>query len=370
MKTRKRLGLAVTPFTILYELTHGRMNKRVSFHLTCLSYLSTVELHVFGVYNVSILITESVQVRIFKIPLLYSFISILSVLLWHSLMHQKDNLERLKYFLKSNQLKLKTGAIANRNRFSSILLAIFLITPLILSILHVYTTHENHNSDYFLYGYSRMEDKLHFFFCCAGAYTYYSIFMKYPVIMALSMCVLIHRYGLLLHKCNADFKDVSACINSSKCNAILNNYFEILHMIRFLKQTLSIPLCFAMLIGFFCIYSAIEYGFNNNGEELYVFYVELLSNVLTGTLLLCSIAMPSARIPEYLRDMKTTAEFLLDKHPLNNIQKTKSLVLLKRIERKQTIYLSACGFVHIQKGFLLSAFGSFITYGILISSLH
>ncbi|GFU42631.1 DUF5641 domain-containing protein [Nephila pilipes] len=40
--------------------------------------------------------------------------------------------------------------------------------------------------------------------------------------------------------------------------------------------------------------------------------------------------------------------------------------LLRRIEKSDVIYLSACGMVNFQKSLLLSAFGAFFTYGLLI----
>ncbi|GIY20885.1 uncharacterized protein CEXT_523931 [Caerostris extrusa] len=215
-----------------------------------------------------------------------------------------------------------------------------------------------------------MDDNQRFFFSNVGAYAYYTIFMKYPLTIVLSISALVYQYGLLLFQYNKDLRAVFNSFNSRNCNVFLNKYFKILRKIHLLKNVLSVPLFITVLNGFFTIYSAIEYGLNNNGEDLRIYYIELSSNVCTGTLLLCSISICSSRIPEYLSEIRTTSEFLLDKLQSDNFPDRKSLILLKRIERKQIIFLSACGFVDLQRSFLLSAFGSLVTYGILISSLH
>ncbi|GBN28625.1 hypothetical protein AVEN_191326-1 [Araneus ventricosus] len=100
-----------------------------------------------------------------------------------------------------------------------------------------------------------------------------------------------------------------------------------------------------------------------------IFAVDLASKFLTGSLILSSLTIYSSRIAEYMAQIKTTAEDLVDKCGCCASYGKNDLFLLCRIERKSVISLSACGMFDLKMSFLLSAFGTAFTYGILIYAL-
>ncbi|GFU57846.1 hypothetical protein TNCV_2705851, partial [Trichonephila clavipes] len=73
----------------------------------------------------------------------------------------------------------------------------------------------------------------------------------------------------------------------------------------------------------------------------------------------------SSRIPEAISKIKTIAGFLIDKYP-HDLKQFEEIKLLKKIKEKEIIYLSAGGIVKLKKSFLLSSFGTLLTYGLLI----
>ncbi|GBM31273.1 hypothetical protein AVEN_91275-1 [Araneus ventricosus] len=112
-----------------------------------------------------------------------------------------------------------------------------------------------------------------------------------------------------------------------------------------------------------------EYVVNAIGTSKSDYLVETIANILTGILILTSLSICSSRLSEYMNDIKATAEFLIENGEFDTLVGKKALFYLKRIEKKNTIYLTACGVINFSRGFLLSAFGTLVTYRILISSL-
>ncbi|GFY62865.1 hypothetical protein TNIN_278951 [Trichonephila inaurata madagascariensis] len=78
--------------------------------------------------------------------------------------------------------------------------------------------------------------------------------------------------------------------------------------------------------------------------------------------------MSSSKIPENMSKVKATVEVMLDENTFLSTDEKKAQFFLKRIEKKSVIYLSVFGMVDLKRSFLLSAFGTLFTYGILIST--
>ncbi|GFT67239.1 uncharacterized protein NPIL_254281 [Nephila pilipes] len=99
-----------------------------------------------------------------------------------------------------------------------------------------------------------------------------------------------------------------------------------------------------------------------------VIILELCSNAFTGIVVISSVTIYCSKIPDYMLKIKMTARHLIDKCVLNYLDYGNTVDILKIISQKDEIYLSAGGIVHFKKSFLLSAFGTLFTYGLLIMS--
>ncbi|GFY64002.1 uncharacterized protein TNIN_415091 [Trichonephila inaurata madagascariensis] len=102
-------------------------------------------------------------------------------------------------------------------------------------------------------------------------------------------------------------------------------------------------------------------------EELTSFLtLEIISNGFTGVAVIFSLTICCSKIPDYILRTKMTARVLIDKCVLNEFDYGRTVPLLKRIAKKDVIYLSASDIVYFKKSFLLSALGTLFTYGLLI----
>ncbi|GBM85653.1 hypothetical protein AVEN_150181-1 [Araneus ventricosus] len=193
--------------------------------------------------------------------------------------------------------------------------------------------------------------------------------MRHPLITVLSFCVLLNYYGRLLSQYNDDLKCINFYVSSNNNTHILQRYFKIFSLIHRLKAVLSVPLFLLLIDGFLILYIGILFRLRHLDRRLNLFYIDLVSKLLTGSLILSSITLYSSRIAEYLMQIKTTAEDLVDQSGGYAFYGKNAPFLLHRIESKNVIHLSACGIVDLKRSFLLAAFGIVLTYGILIHAL-
>ncbi|GFQ69498.1 hypothetical protein TNCT_616431 [Trichonephila clavata] len=78
--------------------------------------------------------------------------------------------------------------------------------------------------------------------------------------------------------------------------------------------------------------------------------------------------MISCRIPESMMKIRRVG-LLIDEHQHDSSKAAEEITLLKKIKKKEIIYLSVGGIVDLERSFLLSAFGNLFTYGLLIYNL-
>ncbi|GIY69713.1 uncharacterized protein CDAR_219961 [Caerostris darwini] len=102
---------------------------------------------------------------------------------------------------------------------------------------------------------------------------------------------------------------------------------------------------------------------------LTIYTVDLACKIVTGFLMVYPLILYCSRLSENMSDVKETAAGLIDQCPFEYFQGKRILFLLKRIEKKDIIYLSACGMINIKRSFLLTAVGAIFTYGIIIYTL-
>ncbi|GIZ01586.1 uncharacterized protein CEXT_766871 [Caerostris extrusa] len=98
--------------------------------------------------------------------------------------------------------------------------------------------------------------------------------------------------------------------------------------------------------------------------------LELFVFASTGVVFLTSLTLCCSKIPESMIKIKSTLAALIDRHQVNDLSVGREIRLLERMEKKEIIYLSAGDMVYFRKEFLLSAFGTFLTYGLLIVNMR
>ncbi|GFT70368.1 uncharacterized protein NPIL_247121 [Nephila pilipes] len=241
--------------------------------------------------------------------------------------------------------------------------------PVFLSPLLTYLENGNIRlNKYFALQYHVQEEKYRTMVNLAGEYMYRTVRVQYPCLVALSICVLVYRYSVLLFRLNNGFKNIEFITVPESILKLRNDYNKIERKLHDLKDILSTSLFLILIICFCDLYVALSFALQ---KELMPFLLsELYCNAFSGTVVLFSLTIFGAKIPEYMMEIKTTVRFLRDKYEFGCAISRKEIRVLNRIIKKDIIYLTAGGFIDFKKNFLLTALGTMFTYGLLIISFN
>ncbi|GBO28956.1 hypothetical protein AVEN_220797-1 [Araneus ventricosus] len=288
------------------------------------------------------------------------------MLLWYSMLYRKKNVQRLLDSIKSNS-KISVNRISKKcTLLTNLCLLSISIYFVFLAAVNAFLLYEM-SSVIWTYGCGIQSNIVRTFVDFICTYAYYSIYMELPLFMALSISVLIHQYGVLLLEYKKDLNSPNFTRTLVTYSKIVKVYNKVEEDVIFLKDVLSTPLFFSFLLSIFHLYTALSSIFQ---LEIPLHSVmELCNNAITGSAVLSSLAYFSCKIPDYLSEIQTTIGSLIDKHEFKHNNAVKDLLILYRVEKKETIYLSACGAIYFKRGFLLSVYGALFTYGTLISGL-
>ncbi|GFX32798.1 uncharacterized protein TNCV_889361 [Trichonephila clavipes] len=198
-------------------------------------------------------------------------------------------------------------------------------------------------------------------------YVHFTVYQEYPCLFALSICLLIHHYGLILLQINDTMKNHSLenSAFSAHYSKVVSRYNTLEKELHILNDTLSKPLFFVLSTCFCSLFTTLTTYLEYRSIPPLVL-VELAINVLTSLTIVVFVAHFVTRIPEYMWKIKTKAGFLMDEHQALR-KRSNEIDFLEIIRRKEIIYLSAGG-VYFKKSFLLTAFGTFFTYVARITS--
>ncbi|GFY67213.1 uncharacterized protein TNIN_432601 [Trichonephila inaurata madagascariensis] len=148
---------------------------------------------------------------------------------------------------------------------------------------------------------------------------------------------------------------------------ILNAYNCIESKIQLLKDTLSVPLLMILLSAFLNFYTSLSNYYLPDVPPQFV--LEAVCNAFTGVVIIAPLTMCLSSVPENMMKIKATFGLLIEKYQLK-MKGGKEIYFLERLEEKDVIYFSACDIVFFKKSFLLTAFGTVFTYGLIIVNLH
>ncbi|GFQ73308.1 uncharacterized protein TNCT_282991 [Trichonephila clavata] len=294
----------------------------------------------------------------------YLFIQISFFFLWFSMSSQRRNLHVLLIELKSRFNILKTNI--RRKRILLLGITIFIcILPMLFALLYTYLAYVENKEDYFWSLELALQNKKQkILVMIIGEYMYFTVSLEYPCLFALSVCTLVHHYGLLILYINNELTKRNLTTDPKKLRRIISDFICLEKKISLLKDSLSTSLFIILLICFCNLFTVLSSCLE---EEITSFLaLELCSNGFTGVAVIFSLTTCCSKIPDYILRTKMAAKALIDKYVLNEFDYGKTVNLLKIIVEKDAIYLSAGDIVYFKKSFLLSAFGTLFTYGLLI----
>ncbi|GFR31176.1 uncharacterized protein TNCT_697811 [Trichonephila clavata] len=356
------------PMGIIFSL-HGKEHRRiVEEFFKYYSYYFTAALHLFCIYLFLAGVTSAYYVHDLKQGFAYMFINVLSIALHYTMLSQRNNFRTLIFFLNSNPNLSRNYLNKNCTCLKIVILLNNFILPILLSSIFAYLAHdEDDATEFFSLRYHLEDTKQKIIINFIGAYVYFSVYVTYPCLFALSMLLLTHRFGLFLRQFYKDLKNIDSITLFAKRTEITKEYYRIEEKIRLLNKVFSTPLFIILLSGFFHLYSALSISLQENLSPYYAFDMGL--STFTGTVVIISLTICNSRIPEWMLKIKATTGTLIDKHKFDKFTDKRTIDIFQRMEKKDVIFMSACGMIHFQRSFLLSAFGALFTYGLLLMNL-
>ncbi|GFQ83053.1 uncharacterized protein TNCT_193661 [Trichonephila clavata] len=200
-----------------------------------------------------------------------------------------------------------------------------------------------------------------------GQYIYYTLYIQYPCVFVLSIYVLVHRYAIVLLQFKDDLAKIDLVKIPDMYTEILSAYNCIESKILLLKDTLSGPLFVILSSGFLNFYTSLSNYYLPDVPPHFV--LEAVCNAFTGVVIIASLTVCLSRVPENMMKIKATFGLLIEKYQLK-MNGGKEIYFLERLEKRDIIYFSACDIVYFKKSFLLTAFGTVFTYGLIIVHLN
>ncbi|GBN83768.1 hypothetical protein AVEN_116946-1 [Araneus ventricosus] len=284
-------------------------------------------------------------------------------MLWCSMLNQKKNLR----FLVVSILSHGTLSVHRPKKTFIDFAKIFCINgtiPTLLSTLLFLPTSEEEEYKNWTFGQTIGNPMCQKVVIFIGLHIYITVSIEFLCDTILSICGLIKHCRQYILKYSNNLKSLDFNTLSNKHVGILKDYNIMEKNILHLKEILSVPSFLILACCFFNLYVALNYGLEE--DRLSDIIIEFVASVFVGIAGITLMVIYSSQIPENMMKIKAAAGHLIEKYQLSVFNGGKVYCTLDRIEKKEVIFLTACGVVDFKKSFLLTASGALLTYGLLI----
>ncbi|GFR24675.1 uncharacterized protein TNCT_341971 [Trichonephila clavata] len=250
------------------------------------------------------------------------------------MLHQRKKLRNLIHFLRFHPNFSKCYFNKNYACLRALIVLSTYILPVFLATALAYLTREADGvADFWTLGYHIKSKSHQIVINFVGSYIYYSVYVTYPCLFALSMLVLVHRCGAFLFQFNNDLKNIDFIVFSAKCPEFAKDYNLIEENTRLLRKVFSTPMFIIFLSSFFNLYNALSFSLD---QELPLYLmVDISSSVFTGVFVIISLTICNSKIPEYMLEIKATIGSPINKHKFGKLMDRKEIDVLERMEKKR-----------------------------------
>lgn len=200
-----------------------------------------------------------------------------------------------------------------------------------------------------------------------GQFVYFVICNCFPFYLTFSLCILFCRCSEVLLNYNTALQ-IQLQTRANKNIEILKIFFDIVTLVRKLNQTLyslSFLIVSYSLQGIFNILLKFSLDKIYKSSLIMSIYLFACSIVMIIAYTLCGLMIPK----NFMRIRETVREFL-NRYGYRPFVTKQNMFLLKRMESEEIVYISVCELFPLTRGFILSALGTVLTYGLLIINLQ
>lgn len=333
-----------------------------------LFYISVINISAVYITSVSVISLENLPKN--KLFISYLIIDLLSILIWYAMKFSKKKLARLVLKLAMYGNRYHVPHISKHKIVNCGFLLMFLIlfaTPPLESYFDVYIS-ANITVSY-TFKYELKDKNIQMATVIIGSTIYCLSHICIPCTTTLTICMLIIRCDEVLEMYCHKLK-MLVNFRSNKVVEILREYFDIINLVKLLKAVISIPSFVILTYNFIYLYSILAALLLPGSQVLppsvilHAFNISLASSYMIIALNLCA-----SQVPGHMEDIRNEVSNLAMVHKSQQPFDRNVPFLIDRIEKKDIIYISACGMIDFRKSFFISAIGSFFAYGLLIINM-
>lgn len=199
------------------------------------------------------------------------------------------------------------------------------------------------------------------------------ITFTFPVLLSLIVSVLFHKIAEILQIYKKRLLFQLHFFNKQEIMIILRDYFNTQKNVIKLYQILNYPTFFLIAYSTNCIFTSILLLVKHYEIIIldYLNFIDVCADLTTGIFILVPYIICCSKIAENSLDIKKTVQDKLNEFSYKEKLSFPESVIkcLERIEKSEIPYMSVCGLFVISRGFILTATGAALTYGLLIINL-
>lgn len=342
-------------------------NKPLNKIQKCIAYFKMTNLHLSAIYMTSCFI-YMVCIKIsFKKGLAYMLATLFSLSLWYSIVVSRKAISRVIQQIYSIRLEFSRNS-SDINYYKICPISIFL-SPFIFTIILICLSKafEKPQKNYWTYGYEITNKKLLILCNIIGSYWLFLLLITTPILVTAFMCTLLRRCTQISEEYIMRLRSLLEMDHYTKMN-VIENFFTLSQVIENVAKVLYIPTFLLILGNFSMIFTSIESFFSGNINSVSMAYeISLMS--ASGCVMVLTLTHNCSTMSEKLEIIHNICTKTIDKLTFCSPSDDKMISLLKRMESRDVIYVTACGMVTFNRSLILSAFGALFTYSMLILSM-
>ncbi|GBN09872.1 hypothetical protein AVEN_31842-1 [Araneus ventricosus] len=328
-------------------------------------------MQIYAITSWSLLFAQEVStVR----ELISFFVSnLLSLVLWHDVKRKRHLIKSLVLKHQGSEIHLET----KKNHVSVIInicLTAIVLIQVVLTVLCVYLLF--HSSVEYRKYFSLLMD-IENGNVASIIITAMIIFMTYTVLLKLPALIAVLA-GTLYYKCSELLANVSKSMEDMRCLVpqyreifkIFQNYNELFKMVNEVEETFSSTSFLVLCSQWINLYLVLVTYFKieDRGFSTAVSW-ECFARLILGSLTVVGVVLCASRISSQVRRIQTSLQLIHNSLMKDEEKNRRVIEVVKSMIDMEFPQMTAYGFVELKPEFIFSAFGSVLTYGLLVLNL-
>lgn len=150
----------------------------------------------------------------------------------------------------------------------------------------------------------------------------------------------------------------------------VKKYSRLLNIVKQFDTILSTPACIAMCLNLLQMFTAISMLLLNEVSSFPPLYLEVMYMLVLSACSTLFMCVSAAEVDIILREMRTEFKELYERELHSARLNLKNALLIKAMADKDIQPMSSCNTVFFTRNYIISVFGGFLTYALLIININ